>query len=334
MAAECGQLTADARHAVAALLGTDADSVVWGPSATQLISNLSRSVIAGLDDGDEIVCTELDHEANVAPWQLAASDSGVEVRIARLTPESGRLDTEAIAAVLSPRTRWVAVTGASNVLGTIPDLPAISELAHSVGARVLVDGVHLTPHKPIDVAGIGCDVFVTSAYKWFGPHVSAMVASSDLIDSLEIQTLREAPTTGPQSFELGTTPFELLVGVKAAAEFITEVGAQRLAEHESTVFAPLLEGLQSMERVTTFGPSSLLDRTPTVLFTVDGIGPAEVASRLAERSIAVWSGHNYGVCAVEALGLLHAGGGVRAGVSPYTSPYDVDRLLTAVAELA
>ncbi|MCH7790581.1 MAG: aminotransferase class V-fold PLP-dependent enzyme, partial [Acidobacteria bacterium] len=189
MSEACTALIADARAAVGTLLGASAESIVWGPSATQLITNVSRAVADGLSPGDEIVCTELDHEANISPWRLVARERGLELRFARLDAQTGEMKLAAVEEAMSERTRWVAVSGASNVLGTIPDLRAIADLAHEAGARVLVDGVHLTPHCPVDVGALGCDVFVTSAYKWFGPHLSAMYADPALRDALEIHLL-------------------------------------------------------------------------------------------------------------------------------------------------
>ncbi len=333
MAHACEELVDATRARLGLLFGAGSESIVLGPSATALIARLVTAIAPNLGEGDEIVCTQLDHEANVAPWRLLARERGLTIRTASLDPMNGRLDIAAIAAELSSRTRWVAVTGASNVLGTVPDLVGITELAHEAGARVMVDGVHLTPHQPVDLSTIGCDAYVTSAYKWFGPHGSAMSVDPALLADLELLRMRGGPESGPSRFEVGTAPFEILAGMEAAATYLLETGMDRIAAHEAALFEPLLEGLLSIRGVVVHGPTSLESRTPTVSFSIAGHHPGHVAEALARRSIAVWSGHNYGVGAVEALGLLQTGGVVRAGISPYSTAEDVARLLEAVTEL-
>ena len=330
---ETDAVVARARAAVGRLLGAAPEGVVFGPNMTTLTFAFTRSVARTLGPGDEVVCTRLDHDANVWPWALAARDAGATVVMAPFDPASGRLPAEAVAGLVGSRTRWVAVTGASNAIGTVPDLAPIVAAAHAAGARVLVDAVHLTPHRPVDVAALGCDALVTSPYKWYGPHAGVLWAKPELLAELEPYKLRPSSDAVPTRFETGTASFEAIAGVEAAANFLLDEGMGRLAEREAAVFAPLLEGLLAMPRVRVHGPTDLAARTPTVAFTVEGHHPDEVATVLAAARVAVWSGDYYAIEVMRALGLADAGGAVRAGVSYYTSDDDVARLLEAVGRL-
>ncbi|MGZ4675113.1 MAG: cysteine desulfurase-like protein [Acidimicrobiia bacterium] len=327
------ELVADARHCVARLLGGDADGIVFGANMTTLNFALTRALARDWSEGDEIVGTRLDHDANVTPWRMAAADRGAEVRLADFDASTGRLDPEAVTSLIGPRTRWVAVTGASNALGTMPDLAPIVNAAHAAGARVLVDGVHLVPHVAVDLGALGCDAFLTSPYKWYGPHAGVLWLAPDLRDSLTPYKVRPAPDRAPERWETGTTSFEAVAGIRAAAAFLLEEGLERLRERESSRFTPLLASLLELPHVAVHGPADLADRTPTVSFTVAGRHPDEVATALARRQIAVWSGSYYAVETMATLGLAD-GGAVRAGLSCYTSESDVDRLVSAVADLA
>ena len=329
----CTQLVAEARHCVAELLGTDPDGIAFGANMTTLNFALTRAVAREWSAGDEIIGTRLDHDANVTPWQLAADERGATLRLADFDPATGRLDPEAVTALIGPRTRWIAITGASNAIGTMPDLAPIVAAAHAAGARVLVDGVHLVPHAAVDLTAIGCDAFLTSPYKWYGPHSGVLWLAADLRDSLAAYKVRPAPDTAPGRWETGTTAFEAVVGIRAAAAFLLEVGLDTIGRLETDRFSRLLAELLEMDHVTVHGPHDLAARTPTVSFTVAGHRPDAVATALAARGVAVWSGNYYAVEAMAALGLTD-GGAVRAGVSCYTSAADVERLLTAVADLA
>lgn len=327
------ELVDDARATVARLLGADAGGIVFGANMTTLTFALTRAFARTWAPGDEIVGTRLDHDANITPWQLAADDRDAVLTLAPFDGATGRIDPAAVTDLIGPRTKWVAITGASNALGTMPDLSPIVVAAHASGARVFVDGVHLVPHSVVDVRAIGCDVFVTSPYKWYGPHSGAMWINEELRDSQIPYKVRPAPNTAPERFETGTVSFEAIAGIRAAAAFLLESGIEELADEETARFAPLLAGLQAFPHVIVHGPADLADRTPTVSFTVTGHTPGEVATHLATRNVAVWSGSYYAVETMAALGLA-ATGAVRAGVSCYTSAEDVDRLLMAVAELA
>ena len=326
------ELVDDARTTVARLLGADADGIVFGANMTTLTFALTRAMARAWEPGDEIVGTRLDHDANVTPWQLAADDRGAVLTLAPFDIATGRIDPAAVNELIGPRTKWVAITAASNALGTMPDLEPVIRAAHAHGARVFVDGVHLVPHAAVDLRAIGCDVFVTSPYKWYGPHSGVMWITDDLRDTLTPYKVRPAPDTEPERFETGTVSFEAIAGIRAAAAFLLETGVEALARHEQARFAPLLTGLQGFPQVKVYGPQDLLDRTPTISFTVSGRHPDEVAAHLAARNVAVWSGNYYAVETMSALGLTETGA-VRAGVSGYTSGADVDRLLAAVGEL-
>lgn len=329
-----GALVDRARATVGELLGAAAESIVFGANMTTLTFAFTRAIATQLEAGDEIVCTELDHDANVTPWILAARDRGARVVFAPLEPATGRLHIAAVVSRLTERTRWVAVTGASNLLGTMPDVAGIVAAAHAVGARCYVDAVHLAPHRQVDFAALGCDALVTSPYKWYGPHAGVLVLAPDLLGAVEPYKVRPAPDRGPRRLESGTPSFEAIAGVEAAARFLLEVGMDATATAERAVFAPLLEGLLSMAHVTVQGPADLTDRAPTVLFNVEGMHPDKAAEKLARDQVAVWSGDSYAVEAAKALGLAGTGVGVRAGVVRYTSAEDVQQLLRAVKALS
>ena len=325
-----GDLVDRARATVGELLGAAPDGVVFGANMTTLTFAFTRAVARELGPGDEIVCTTLDHDANVTPWVMAAADRGATVVFADVDPTTGRLATEAVASRLSERTAWVAVTGASNLLGTIPDVAAITAAAHGVGARVFVDAVHLAPHRPIDVAAIGCDVLATSPYKWYGPHAGILAVRPELLASVTPYKVRPAPDDGPRRHETGTPSFEAIAAIDAAARFLLDTGMEALAAAETEVFTPLLDGLRTTDRVRIHGSTDLADRTPTVLFSVDGAASADVAAHLAAHDVAVWPGHSYAVEAAKAMDL----DGVRAGVVTYVDTEDVAQLLEAVASVA
>jgi cysteine desulfurase family protein (TIGR01976 family) len=324
-------LVAEARASVAHLLGAGPEGVVFGPSMTALTMRFAAAACRSLQPGDEIVLTRLDHDANVAPWLIAAARAGVEVRFAEPERETLELPAAAVEAVLSPRTRWVAVTAASNAVGTIPDLPGIVAAAHAAGARVFVDAVHATPHRAIDVAALGCDALACSAYKWFGPHIGILWARLELLGELTPDKLRPSPDTVPERWELGTLPFESLIGVRAAADFVARLDREELRAHEDRLLAQMVEGLGALGGVTVHG--SARDRTATVMFTVAGHSSHDVAAHLARAEVAVWHGNYYALELSRWLG-LEPDGALRAGVVAYNDSDEVDRLLEAIAELA
>jgi cysteine desulfurase family protein (TIGR01976 family) len=325
------ELVASTRTAVATLFGADARGVVFGPSMTALTMRFAATVGRTWDAGDEVVCTRLDHDANVRPWALAAERAGAAVRFADPDPDTLALPAAAVEAVLSGRTRWVAVTAASNAVGTVPDLAGIVTAAHAAGARVYVDAVHASPHFRHDLAELGCDVIAGSAYKWFGPHIGILCAPPALLEALHPDKLLPSPDEVPDRFELGTLPFESLAGVRAAAEYLCELDWDAVRAHEDALLAAALDGLGAMDHVTLHGRAPR--RAPTLMFTVAGRTSAEVARALAAQQIAVWDGNYYAYELERHLGLAPHGA-VRAGFVHYNDAADAERLLAAVGDLA
>ena len=329
-----------AREAVADLVGGDPSGVVLGQSMTSNTYVLAGALAKTWAPGDEVVLSRLDHDANVRPWVQAAARAGAVVRWADVDPQTAELPTGQYDALLSERTRLVALTAASNATGTRPDVVTISEKAQAVGALVHVDGVHATPHLPTDVTVLGADLYATSAYKWYGPHLGATVGSSAVLDSLHPDKLLPSDDTSPQRFEHGTPSFAALAGVTAAVDWIASHGegptrrAQvlsamaRIEAHERLVFARLLDGLAARDDVTLVG--SPAHRTPTVAFTVAGRTPQQVMADLGAQGVCVWAGDYYAVELMRAVGLADSGGAVRAGVVCYTTAEEVDRLLACL----
>jgi cysteine desulfurase family protein (TIGR01976 family) len=340
-------IIAECRRAVADLTGGRPEGVILGPNMTTLTYRLARTLAAGWGPGDEVVVTRLDHDANVRPWVQAASAAGAVVRWADVQLPEGDLPLASFRPLISDRTRLVAVTAASNLIGTRPDVAGIAALAHAAGALAYVDGVHATPHGPVDVGELGADLYATSAYKWSGPHVGAVVADPAMLESLAPDKLAPAPAEVPDRFEQGTLAFADLAGVTAAVDHLASLAGpaagsgtrrQRLlaglaaAEaHEQDLFRVLLGGLDAMGHVTTYGKAAR--RTATAYFNVAGRTPRQVAEHLAGRKVNVWDGDNYAWELAGALGLRETGGAVRAGLVHYNDRSDVDRLLAAVAEL-
>ena len=329
---ETDALMADTRSTLARFLGAPTESIVLGPNMTTLTFAFTRALARDWNAGDRVVGTRLDHDANVSTWRAAAEDHGVEHVLAEFSPFSGRLDVEAIERHINASTKWVAVTGASNLIGTMPDLRAITEIAHASGARVFIDAVALAPHRCIDIAAIKCDALATSAYKWYGPHAAALYIEPELLDQLRPYKVRPAANFGPKQLETGTPNYEGIAGMQAAAQFMIDHGAEMEA-YETATFAPLLEGLLSIRGVRVLGPHGLADRAPTVAFLIDGHHPDEVAKDLAAHHIAVWSGDSYAVEVAAQLGVTDTGV-VRAGVVRYITPGQVDRLLDRVEYLS
>ncbi len=334
MADACDALEERVRAAVGQLLGADPDGVSVGPSSTAMAMRVATALARELVEGDELVVTELDHDSNITPWTLAAADAGATVRMAGLDPATGRLPVEAVLDQINDRTRWVAITGASNALGTMPDLSPVIEAAHAVGAHVHVDGVHRTPHRSVDLADLGCDSYVTSAYKWYGPHAGILWMRPERLQALAVSKVRPAPDEGPGRIELGTPSFAGLAGIEAAVTFLLEVGLDRIEAHERTCFARLLDGLLAIDSVTVYGPHDLVERAPTLAFNVAGRSPHEVGIALAAEKIAVWDGHYYALEVMKALGLDDSGGAVRAGMAIYLGLAEVERLIVAVDSLS
>ncbi len=334
----------EARAAVADLLGCPAAGVVFARSMTQATYDLARALAKQWGPGDEVVVTRLDHDANIRPWVTAAASAGATLRWAGFDRETAELTVADIEAVLSPRTRLVAVTAASNLLGTRPDIAAVAAAAHGVGALVYVDGVHLTPHTPVSFGALGADFYACSPYKFLGPHHGLLVAEPALLEEVRPDKLLPSSDDVPERFELGTLPYELLAGTTAAIEFIAGLASsastrrdrvlesmRAVEEHEERLFRRMVEDLVAVEGVTLHG--SPKHRTPTALFSVAGRSPQEVYEHLARLGVNAPASHFYALEASRWAGLDDTGA-VRAGVAPYTDDEDVDRLVAGVAALA
>ncbi|MCW3040710.1 MAG: cysteine desulfurase-like protein [Solirubrobacterales bacterium] len=326
-----GALVDRTRERLGELLGGTADGITIGPSMTALTLRFAAAVGRTLQPGDELICTRLDHDANVAPWLIAAERAGAVVRFAEPEPGTLALPASAVAAQLSERTRWVAVTGASNAVGTVPDLAGIAESAHAAGARVFVDAVHHAAHRRIDVAALGCDALACSPYKWFGPHAGVLWARPELLGELGPDKLRPSSDAVPERWEVGTPSYEALAGILAAADYLLDLDWAAVRAHEDALLERMTRGLTAIEGVTVHGGAP--DRTATVMFTLAGHDPEAVAVALAERQVAVWHGNYYALELHRLLGLEDRGGAVRAGVVHYNDEADVDRLLEGVAAL-
>ena len=340
---ESDRIVRSAHEAVAALLNAPSpDEIVFGQNMTSLTFHLSRSLARTLRPGDEILVTRLDHDANVRPWVLAARDAGATARFIDVHPEDCTLDLDDLRRQLSERTRLLAVTAASNVVGTVNDIPSLVRLAHEAGARVFVDAVHYAPHGPIDVQAWGCDFLACSAYKFFGPHVGILWGRRRWLEELEPYKVRPAPDTLPDRWMTGTQNHEGLAGVAAAVDYLAGVagglraGMSAIRAYERELAGRLLAGLAERKRFKVWGitePARLDQRVPTISITAADRSPADIALHLAARDIYVWNGNMYALELSERLGLEDTGGLLRIGLVHYNTAAEVDRLLGALGEL-
>ncbi|CAN5614686.1 cysteine desulfurase-like protein [soil metagenome] len=338
-----------ARERMAAFLNARSPrEIVFGANMTTLTFALSRALGAEWGAGDEVVVTTLDHQANIAPWVRVAEERGMTVRTVPFDPESVTLDFDVLRGSIGPRTRLVAVGYASNAVGTITDVRQIARLAREVGALCFVDAVHFAPHRLLDVQEMGCDWVACSVYKFFGPHVGVLWGRQEHLERFRPFKVPPALDTAPERWETGTLNHEGIAGTAAAVEWIASLAphaaaegerpaiesAMRLIERqEMALFSRLLDGLQEIPGVRIYGPPAGTARTPTVGFTLRGFTPREVAARLSEEGISVWEGDFYASTVVQGLGLAERGGLLRAGLAPYVTTEDVDRLLEALRAL-
>ena len=338
-------IVAESRRALADLLAADPAGIVFGRSATQLTYDFSRALAKGWAPGDEVVVTRLDHDSNIRPWVQAAEGVGAVVRWAEFDPATGELTPEHVRAALSERTRLVAVTAASNLIGTQPDIPAISRLVHEAGALLYVDGVHHTAHAIVDLAALGADFYVCSPYKFLGPHLGVLAAAPGLLETVTPDKLLPSTNVVPERFEFGTLPYELLAGARAAVDFLAGLAPEgeartrrdrlvatfaALEEHEHVLRARIDEGLAELEpRITVH--SRAPRRTPTVLLTFAERDTVDAYGFLADRKVHAPSGSFYAIEASRHLGLGDTGG-LRIGLAPYNDADDVERLLGALTE--
>jgi cysteine desulfurase family protein (TIGR01976 family) len=340
-----GEIVTECRRAVADLVGGEPDAVVLGPNMTTLTYRISSALSRRWGSGDDVVVSRLDHDANVRPWVQAAERAGARVRWAEVDVETGELPVEQYDELLSGRPRLVAVTAASNVIGTRPEVAAIAAKAHDAGALVFVDGVHATPHGPTDIGTLGADFYVTSAYKWAGPHVGCLIGRPEVLEDVRIDKLDPAPDALPDRLELGTGPYADYAGVTAAVEHLASLDQDASGDrrsrvlgsmsssstHEAGLLDLMLAGLGDLDAVTVYGRPK--NRTSTVYFNVAGKSPREVASLLAERDVNVWSGDNYAYELTGVLGIRETGGAVRASIVHYNDESDVLLFVGAVAEV-
>jgi cysteine desulfurase family protein (TIGR01976 family) len=332
----------DCRTAVADLLCADPTGIVFGRSMTQNTFDMSRAIAKSWKPGDEVVVTRLDHDANIRPWVIAAASAGAEVRFADFDPDTGELDPTQVDKVLSPRTKVVAVTAASNLIGTMPDLKTISEAVHNVGAWLYVDGVHYAAHELVDVEALGADFFGCSPYKFMGPHCGVLYGRPELLEQVSPDKLLPSPDVVPEKFELGTLPYELMAGTTAAISFLSEMvrseGTRRqrletaigaMQAHEDRLRGRLEAILSALPDVTVH--SRAARRTPTLLATFADHDEHDLRRFLAERSVNAPAGSFYAYEASCRLGLGESGG-LRIGLAPYNNDDDVDRLAEALQE--
>ena len=335
----------EARAAMGDLLGVVPEGIVFGRSATDLTFMVARTLSQSWGPGDEVVVTRLDHDANVRPWVIAAEHVGAAVTLADFEPLTGELPGIDVAHAVSERTRLVAVTGASNLIGTRPDLCGIAEIAHAVGAQLYVDGVHSTAHVFTDVEASGADFWVCSPYKFLGPHLGVLGARPETLEALRPEKLLPATDTVPERFELGTLPYELLAGTTAAVDFLAGLAPsardasrrERLAssyaaleEHEDELLAWLEPRIRALPGVRVY--SNARRRTPTLLFTSDRVPPQAIRAALAEVGVNAPAGSFYAWEPSHHLG-LGAEGGVRVGLAPYTDRSDVERLVDGLTDV-
>ena len=364
---ETDAIIESARHAFADFLNASANEIVFGPNTTTMIYHLSRALGRTLGPGDEIVITELEHHANVAPWQALVVERGLTLKVAQMDPETGQLDWSDFERLITKRTKVVAFGAGCNALGTVNDYRRAVELAHSAGALALVDAVHYAPYFLCDVKETNCDFLTCSAYKFYGPHMSVFYGKQDLLESVDFPKLQPAPDTAPERAEMGTQNHEGIAGAAAAVDFYASLAGQETARvsqrvrtgsgsdrikdstssrranlqsaftglraHSTPQVKRLWESLSAINGVRLYGPPPDVERTPTVSFVVKNIASTEVARRLADRGLFASHGDFYAATVIERLGLAPEGL-VRVGCACYTSDDEIERLIEAVKEIA
>jgi cysteine desulfurase family protein (TIGR01976 family) len=331
------------RSAVADLLNCDPNGVIYGRSWTQLTYDFSRTLAKSWGVGDEIIVSQLDHDSNIRPWVQAAERSGATVKWAKVNTQTAELDTSSVTDLLTAKTKFVAVTGASNTLGTKPDITAIGNAVKAAGALFLVDGVHLTPHAVIDFKNMPADFYGFSSYKILGPHCASFVADPALLETLSNDKLLPSTMVVPERFEFGTLPYEIMAGVSASIDYLTTLddqatGTRReklvksltsLEVHEQSLFDYLLTGLATLPEITIY--SKAKHHTPTAYFNFKGIDGGAVYKFMAGKKVNLPAHNFYALELSRALGLGDTGA-IRAGLAPYSTKDDVDRLISGLTE--
>lgn len=341
---ETDAMLAAARRACADFLNASPAEVWFANNMTTGTFHLARALGRGWGAGDEIVITDLDHHANVAPWRALERERGVTIRRVKVRLDRGQLDWDSLRASLGPKTRLLAIGAGSNALGTISDVAEGTRLAHDAGALAFVDAVHYAPHELVDVRAIDCDFLGCSAYKFYGPHIGVLYTRASLLAALDVPKLEPAPDEAPERMETGTQNHEGIVGTGAAIDFLASLGTgstrrarledafAALHQRGQALFTRMWDGLGAVKGVTRYGPGPDQPRTPTLGFTVAGMSSEAVTRRLVERGLFVSHGDFYAATIVEQLGLA-AEGLVRVGAACYTSDEEVERLVDAVGAL-
>ncbi len=336
----------EARRALADFLGADRSEVAFGANMTTLTFHLARGLGRGWGAADEIVITELDHHANVAPWRALERERGVRVTMVPIVPESGQVDWPALEQALARKPKLLAIGAASNALGTITDVARAAKLAREAGALTFVDAVHYAPHRLVDVRAIGCDFLACSAYKFYGPHVGVLYGRGERLAAVDIPKLQPAPESAPERLETGTLNHEGIAGAAAAVGFLASLASgddrrerlraslDELHRRGQALVERLLTGLGAIDGVRVYGPPASAPRTPTVSFTVADRHADEIADALAEEAVFVSTGDFYATSVVERYGLASRGGLIRAGCAAYTTADEVNRLVDGVARVA
>jgi cysteine desulfurase family protein (TIGR01976 family) len=342
---ETEQMIRDSREAVADFLGANSwKSISFGANMTTLSYSLARAISNELGQGDEIVITELDHEANRGPWIAAAAERGAVVKEVRLLP-SGELDYDDMRAKVSERTKALAMGMSSNALGTVNDVGTARELCKLVGAYLILDAVHYAPHIPIDADSLDADFLLCSAYKFYGPHVGILCSKPGSLERIATQSLSTQSSEAPFKMETGTLNHEGIAGTMAAVNYIASLGSgptrREKINSAMTAISAYEHGLairyynmaREIPGVRVYGPDFNRLRTPTVSITIDGISPRTAAGQLGEKGICVWDGDFYAAKPIDVLQLRSRGGLLRAGFSLYNTPDEVDRVIEAIASL-
>jgi cysteine desulfurase family protein (TIGR01976 family) len=341
-------ISIEARQAMADMFNADPNEISFGQNMTSITFAVSRALATTWKPGDAIVVTSLDHDANFTPWARAATEAGVEVRIAEFDPATAELDPSAIGRLLDEKVRLVAVCVASNAIGTVVDVESVIGMAHEAGALVFLDAVHACPHRLLDVKAIDCDFMVASSYKFFGPHTGILYGKLDRLAALDVYKVRPAPSDPPGKLETGTQSFESMAGVTAAVDYLAglaweasgsrrkrlELAYSLIKVYEHSLSERFLEGIASLPAIRLHGvPTADQRRVATFAIEVQGHRSEVVAAKLARVGLYVWSGHYYAVNAMDRLGVLDAGGLVRIGFVHYNTATEVDRALEALADL-
>lgn len=342
---ETDDLIERSREAFADFFNSSPDEVVFGQNMTSLTFHLSRALGRGLEPGDEVIVTELDHHGNVDPWRALKKDRGVVIRTLPMDIESGELCLEDLPSLINDRTKLLAIGAASNALGTVTDVAAACKVAHDAGVLSFVDAVHFAPHSLIDVKVIGCDFLACSAYKFYGPHIGILFGRKELLSTIDFPKLRPAPDNAPDRVETGTQSHESIVGAAAAVNFLASLGEGEtrrgrlesafaaMHERDAVLTRQLWDGLSSVEGVRLYGPTPDRPRTSLVSFTVRDIRSTEVSGELADRGLFISHGNFYAATVVERLGLSEQGL-VRVGCSVYTTQEEVQRVIDGVREIS